>query len=394
VAAFDPYQARRILWRIMLAALGVSAAAAVVVVLTNLADVGQMMGHLVVAAIATALMLVGSKMVDWPKTRLTGLFAMAVLLVQFLLIAAGIWGKSDRFLAVSLGFFVSAIPAIAFFQAAQSAVARRAGMAGLAMSVLVFLCFCAAALIQAFGSDYGQFDFWLLAWESWICMLGIVFCLVGWGTDHRHWRWLGVAACLAFLTDATRLQFMRPTPSSAPHELVILGMIAIVIAQCNQLFALQIARKFNPFRLMAIAFAIAAAGVTIWSDYYDANPIWQMTPAQRLFTALWICAGSASAALVIVARFNRKPDPVKATMEFRQLAIVCPHCGKKQTMPLGESACSDCGLKFNLSVTEPRCPQCSYLLLMNKSDRCPECGTPIGAELRVPSSELRVDTAR
>jgi len=43
------------------------------------------------------------------------------------------------------------------------------------------------------------------------------------------------------------------------------------------------------------------------------------------------------------------------------------------------TSCIECGLRFSIKMDEPRCETCGYLLYRPKSDRCPECGTPIGA---------------
>jgi hypothetical protein len=378
VSAFDPYLARRVLWRIMLAALGLSALVAVLAVLVGGTQAGQWIMHIIVAAIATGLMAGASKMVDWPKARGAALFAMAAILIEFLLIAAAIWADVQQVAGLALAFFLSAFPSIAFFHLTQTRAGRRAGWAGLGLAGTIFLLFVAASFQN--GSRAGGIELWEIAWQWWLACMCIVICLAGWGADHRFWRWIGVGAALVAFILGAKNEYVYPYGSApAPeHSLTILALLAIVVAQANLTLLISAPPSFFLVRSAAIVLGIAAAGVWIWSDYHDqSSTAWQMAPAQRLSVALAICAGSASLALIVAGRFNRKTDPVQATVEFKEISIVCPHCGKKQSQPLGDSACGGCGLKFAIIVTEPRCPNCSYSLLMNKSERCPECGWPI-----------------
>ena len=93
-----------------------------------------------------------------------------------------------------------------------------------------------------------------------------------------------------------------------------------------------------------------------------------------------IAAGCGTLALLVLARLNRKIPTPTLPVGVKELAIVCPWCQRKQTLPLGASSCAGCGLKFQIAVEEPHCPKCDYLLYMLSSDRCPECGTVIRAQ--------------
>jgi predicted Zn-ribbon and HTH transcriptional regulator len=74
---------------------------------------------------------------------------------------------------------------------------------------------------------------------------------------------------------------------------------------------------------------------------------------------------------------TRKSDPIQPTLVFKEMSIVCPHCQTPATVAVGKSACGKCGLRFSIEVLEPHCEKCGYVLLMNASSRCPECGTAI-----------------
>jgi ribosomal protein L37E len=68
------------------------------------------------------------------------------------------------------------------------------------------------------------------------------------------------------------------------------------------------------------------------------------------------------------------PSETRELAAVTEVKVLCPGCGRNQSLHVGRSACPACRLQFEIRVTEPRCPKCDYLLFMLKSDRCPECG--------------------
>jgi hypothetical protein len=101
----------------------------------------------------------------------------------------------------------------------------------------------------------------------------------------------------------------------------------------------------------------------------------------RAAGATGILSGCGTLALGVVALLNlksRRPPP-RVSTELRSITLDCPACGHKQTLAIGEASCANCRLIIHTRLEEPRCPQCDYSLLMLRSDRCPECGTPVPA---------------
>ena len=100
----------------------------------------------------------------------------------------------------------------------------------------------------------------------------------------------------------------------------------------------------------------------------------------RLAAATAIFAGCGSLALLVLARLNRgaNVEPGALPVELN-IALTCPRCQSKQSLPLGGAACSGCNLRIHITVEEPRCLQCGYLLYQLTSPQCPECGTAIQA---------------
>jgi hypothetical protein len=132
-------------------------------------------------------------------------------------------------------------------------------------------------------------------------------------------------------------------------------------------------------RLVTLAAALIAGACFVAAIHYRFGPSYDLVA--RIGGAAAIIGGCGSLALLVLAKLNRRVDLQPEALDLKEMTIICPVCRKKQTVPLGDSACAGCGLKFQISVQEPRCPSCDYLLLMIQSDRCPECGASTQAAL-------------
>jgi len=374
VARLDPYLGRRVIWWITLAVLGLSAALAVLVVLLGTAEGWQLIAHIAVSAAAAGLMVAASKLVDIPKARYTGLFAMAAVLVGLCMLLTAIWSQSGFWGELSFGFVATAVPAAAYIQALQHQGGRRGGIVALTAATAGLASWLVASWLENRGhfyKDAEKYNEW--AAELWLLAVVLAVCLIGSGIDKRHWRWLGVGAAVwAFVLAALA------TLSEQQHDftgLVILSSIAIVVTHANLMLLWRLPKQLEWFRLGTIGLMVLTMGWFAYVEIYQT--FWPLGGAGRICIALGICSVSASVAVVVLSRFGLRGEPVAATLEFNQITIVCPHCKRKQTVGVGQAACGECGLRFTIEVHEPRCPNCSYLLLMIRSDRCPECGTPI-----------------
>jgi len=153
----------------------------------------------IVTAIAAGLMFPLSAMVDKSKSRAAGLFGMAAVVVEFILLLIFIWivdtrlfGRyfGERIGVTALCVVWAALPATAFVRMLNTERARLAGRVGLAV--------CAASLLPALTATWipGGWDSreqwgisaWALYWFGLLCAL----CLVRHGFDRHYWRWLGV----------------------------------------------------------------------------------------------------------------------------------------------------------------------------------------------------------
>jgi len=225
-------------------------------------------------------------------------------------------------------------------------------------------------------------------WEtgSALLVLGVltVPSLVGLSTDERRsWRWPGilasVVACAMWLTE-----IWRPIGSDLGFVVYCaLLSVGAVVAYANLCL---VAMKLTPGQQWVRSGTIGATGVTalmtVWYIAKDKFPTVVPIDADlvgRFIEASGIIASCGTLASAVLARINRKVDVEPGSIELAEVSLVCPRCRKKQSLPVGNSTCTSCGLRISIRVEEPRCANCDYLLRGLTSDRCPECGAPIGS---------------
>jgi hypothetical protein len=180
---------RRVMLRIMLGALALSAALAVLGVLggaNNWDQSYRMIGTGVDATIASALLLASCKFLDSEKYRRTGLFVMAMILMEFILVLLALWGRlwsnggysGDEALAETAAIFpVFAMPAALFFHVRQLPGGRLAGLLGMASCALALALF----LLGTWGdrarlSGPAQWMYWESGWACWFFSFAAAAC--------------------------------------------------------------------------------------------------------------------------------------------------------------------------------------------------------------------------
>lgn len=378
---------RKILLRLMLLSLALSAVAGALAVLTSERDVvWRVVGTGIVTALAAGFLLPLSLLLDREKSRPSGLLGMAVVVLAFLLTLGLMWGvgsifgpgstsAGDAMAFTLLALLFAAPPAMLFLRLVWTEQGRVAGWVGLGASTAAFVAMLVgswlngnflsgsserwwgtAAVIGLYGglttaSAFGVGGRWRVLRLAGVAIsgCGLVIGLIGVWRDVHEGSLIAVAAtCAAVVLAHANLAMLCPLVGGQRWVRVItVGAVAVTAA---------------------LIFASA------WSKEHD-NLDWEI--AGRGAGAAGIIAGCGSLALLILARLNRRMDSPAAPQTISRVTLVCPWCGRKQDMPLGDSNCGGCGLKFKLAVEEPRCPKCDYLLYMLKSDRCPECGTPV-----------------
>ncbi len=109
-----------------------------------------------------------------------------------------------------------------------------------------------------------------------------------------------------------------------------------------------------------------------------------MEPFPAALGATFIVLVCGSIAVILLARFRNEPVMVTDATVLQSIDLVCPRCKHAATVPLGKSACRGCGLRFAIEVEEPRCSGCGQLLVGVRGDQCPECGQTIAHLVPAP----------
>ena len=374
---------RRLLIRVMLWSLGITAVVGAAAALFSAGDVGwRVVATGVITAVAAGLMLPFSILADKPQARREGLLGMSLVVLEFIGALGLTWRAFESFgsweLDAKVGMTMAwvaltALPAILFLRLASVPASRAAGRTGVALAALVLLLL----MVGTWGAEgVWRNEEWFMTAGA-IAGLGVlgVASLVGAEVSPRRpWRWVGVIASLVATVIAV-VAIWKHLQSGGGAFAVIVS-VAAVVAHANLCLLVPLTPPQKWVRGVTIlaAFATAALidGMLLADDYHRDFPL-----GQNLAAASGIIASCGSLVLLVLARLNRHLDRVPVLSEVREMTIICPGCQKKQTVGVGDSACSTCGLKFHIRVEEPRCPNCDYVLFMLQSDRCPECGTPV-----------------
>jgi hypothetical protein len=373
----------------MLGALAVSGALAVLGVLVggNGEETARIIGTGVSAAITSGLLLASCKFLDSEKYRRTGLFVMAMILVQFLLVLAAFWGRvwmsgnyrgEDELYESAAVFPLAWIPAALFFHVRQLRGGRAAGLFGMIGCALALTFFLLATWSDATSIWRGSINWncWEIGWACWFFAFGSTACAAGIGIDHRHWRWIGLAASVLSFGLGVNIAWTNEEKNS--NLFAVATTIAVVIGHANLLWLCKLKSRQRLLRWATASFAWIAGASFDYAVLANVNEdlIW------RIATAATICAGCGTVAVAILAAFNRRVTArPTGEIDAGKIDLACPICGKKQIMPMkdgvGEGNCAECGLIISIRARAPRCPSCDYMLLMLKTDRCPECGAHV-----------------
>jgi hypothetical protein len=176
-----------------------------------------------------------------------------------------------------------------------------------------------------------------------------VLCLIGSGTDRRHWRWLGAIAAAAAFSISAYAIILDIHKASAFFVCVV--SVAAVVAHANAMAWCPLKPAQRWLLWGTIGAGIATGGFV---DLARITSPWQEEMLGRLAGATAIIAGCGTLALLILARINQRIVPVAATLaDLREIALTCPRCRARQTVALGSGKCAACGLLIQVRVQEP-----------------------------------------
>lgn len=368
---------QRRLLRAMLVMLGLSAAAGVLAVFLSTRVMGRVAGTALVAAVAVALAMPLSRMLDDEKKRVGGMVGLWAIVVSFVLALAAIWvDLASMSWRVEEQLALSAVLACVAGLLAANLLVPRAGLWGrVTRPVALYTVVAGSALFAAsiwdkFDSKFGETG-WLVVGSGVL----IALSLGGMGVEPRPWRWLGVLASAGALV--LGLLGVWVIPSNDPSVYITTMGAALVVAYANVVLSVPLGEAKAWACLVSIgSVAATAACVSVLSfmtrGFAETGP----DLLNRVTGALGIVAACSTLGVVVLYRLNRRPPGTSAAVsEIRSVHLTCPHCGRKQALAVGEAACEGCGLLISVKVNEPHCMKCDYPLLDLKTDRCPECGT-------------------
>lgn len=387
---------RKLLFRILLGALAVSAVFGVLAALTQGSTVVlRVIGTCGVTAVACALLIAASVLTDRPGGRAAGLLAHAAVGVEFVLALLVIWEVPEA-------LFLWNIQAELALTMLTFGAASLIGIAALKQLVTPGGVWSARIAI---GVDAAAFFFYMLAiWlpsppgateelietGSVLLPYGLLAVLSMLGCERglaRRWRGCSLAACVASVGLCMTGIWTHAASPAGAVALSGLSAAAAALALSNVLLLCALTPGQRWLRGATIAAAIATAAlftaIAIRENYFEGAD--DFGPFERLAAAGSILTGCGALAVLVLARLNRRVAPPPVSKELSTVSLTCPRCSLAQIVPLGRSSCSRCGLRISVGVEEPRCPQCDYHLY-GSIRRCPECGTEIPEDAAAPSA--------
>lgn len=387
---------RKLLLRVMLISLGAAAALGTMAILLSSTDtIWRICGTAGATAAAAGLMIAASILMDRPNGRNAGMLALGVILLEYFGTVILIWDfwrllpgrQPDEAVALTMVWlFICTPPAMAFLRGRPLAVARIASNVGLTVAGVTFTLLLIATWIENLALARGQMWFESSAMVGWIG-LAVAGALIGIdqprdGLADRLWlvlRGMGALAGLAAIAIGLYAVWNRIHSDTGLWTTLI--SISVVATHANLCRLAPLTPGQQWLRIATIAAGVATAiGVDLCVTFDAAGH--EIDALIRVASASGLITSCGSLALIVLTRMNRRVSEAPPVLEaIREITLICPACGRKQTLPAGTASCPDCRLRIFTRFEEPRCVGCEYLLFNLKSDRCPECGTPVAQSL-------------
>ncbi len=381
---------RVVLLRVMLWSLALAAAAGVFAVLslrTPLAT--RIVGTGIATAVACALLLPIATLMDRRTTRAAGLLGMSVVLLEFFFTLALIWELPrwlfsgmpiEEEILISMGLFAAAcLLLMSLFRMQANESLRVASLTGTAAILGALPALLIAIWLRELGLAGREEDWAGTGAALFVCGELAAIALAGvQGGAGRHWRWVGVVAAAGALFLWLGGIWVKQGSAIGVLTFEALLFMSILVAHANLSCFCPLRIGQGWVRTSTVAAVFATLLLILWMEVSER--LYGKEPADlatRLTSAAGILAGCGSLALTVFARLNRRVDYEPLAGEAVAITLVCPRCGRKQAVPVGDAACDRCGLRIHLRIEDPRCPNCEYLLYGLTSDRCPECGTSV-----------------
>lgn len=345
---------QKVLLRVVFGSLALAACfGAAAVIFAGQDTLWRVVGTCFATAAGALLLFWSSGLVARDETRRPGALATALVLAEYLLTLGQIWelfGSADEQAALTmLHLALTGLPAVAFLALERRPAAALAARVGVAVCAADFALLMAGVWGSGVGNPRFEGNHWFDVSAS-LAAFGFlaVLSLLGAGRDRRHWRWAGVAAAAVGFAVSTREILLEVQRTS--DLLVCMATVAVVVAHANAMMQCRL----KPGQRWLLAATVGAAVATgVFVDLGRLTEPWQEELLGRLAGAAAIIAGCGTLALLVLARLNRNlPRPGLTASDVREIALTCPLCGTKQTIPVGEGRCAACGLGIAVRLVQ------------------------------------------
>jgi hypothetical protein len=407
---------RRLVFRILLAALAASAVLGVTAVFADSSITWRLLGTALTIAFATLLMVPfapgeSAGRLDLFRRTVIGFLAggsaITVSMVWDFALIPFVSPEWPAFVWFWLGIpaLIVAVPGLRSRRSADRALATAEGIAIWGAIGSVAVAMLALAVLPRGMWGMGGIETTLVL--GFIVLGGVVIAassatgLRTASTDRfaplatatavdRIAGWSGLLGAggwvvLAMITTVDR-HVGRVVATTTPEPQSILWAFATAAATvglaCGIGCALGLSRVRSPLRFLrhvAVAVTIALGAVWTYACVRSSlAPLGEYSGFDRLLgqlsVALLIVDTAALASAFILMRLARAPrigsDPIDS------LAWTCPRCATKADIAIGEHVCTGCALAVQISFRDDRCPGCGYDLHAQPEGvaNCPECG--------------------
>lgn len=381
---------RKTLLRIVLWSLAVAAVLGAIAILSGgVSELWRVSFSTVITAVAAALLMPVSKMLDKDESRGAGILGTILVLTAFVLTMMLVWNIAQLFagprfrgeeaIGLTLGFVVlCGAPSVALLRFAAFQIMRTTSAIGLLAAAASFVTLMWGTWSEArpMSND---------AWATIGTMIGLIglsiaLCVLP-ANENVDARWL---------LPLSRLRLVAATAGTAALAIGIyaawerihqdnglftgLLSLCVVVAHANLCLMIPLTAGQGWVRLTAIGAAAVTAGCVVAMVIMTGDSAVHDQFA-RLAGAAGVVASCASLALLVLMRINTRIAAPTIQMDaIGELTVLCAGCGRKQALRVGRSSCLACHMVYDIRIQEPQCIQCGYSLYNLTSDKCPECG--------------------
>jgi hypothetical protein len=203
-----------------------------------------------------------------------------------------------------------------------------------------------ALWLKACGFGESSFFDESVWWEygGWLAAMGALACmsLVGGGTDSWQWRWIGVICATAAYVLVVRLLNETSWPVEPVDGLIT---VAALIAHANLILRAPLGDGARWIIYGTVAIAVATGwfvNEAAMNDIVGNRENW--STVDRMAAAGGILTGFGTIIVAVLTQLHRRAVAhVPGSDGPPDVNLVCPLCGKRQTLTHGRGPCDRCG---------------------------------------------------